>query len=174
MLTGFLQGNWTLLLLSQGLLFIVFIYCLLKNDGLASASFSCVCHYHNFEWPRHGSRDNNEEWDEGCLKQTNRCALKLSTALLLLSLELKIYMGIFVDEKQSRNCMKGIHTLQLTKGPSTGTCTRQLMFRVENTLLFYHIWVSAKCRSLRLFCGAHLDLFWENNDTYWVTNVPHN
>ena len=77
-------------------------------------------------------------WDVG-LKQTNTCALKLSTALLLLFLELKICMGIFFDERQSRNCMKGIHTIQLTKVPSAGSCTRQLIFGVENTLLFYHV-----------------------------------
>lgn len=73
------------------------------------------------------------------LKQTDTCTLKLSAALLLLFLELKICTGILLDEKQSRNCTKGIHTVQLTNVSSAGTCTRQLMFGVENTLLLYHI-----------------------------------
>lgn len=77
-------------------------------------------------------------WDVS-LKQTNTWALKLSTVLLLLFLELKICVGIFFDEKQSRNCMKCISTIQLTKVASAGACTRQLIFGVENTLLFYHI-----------------------------------
>lgn len=115
----------------------------------------------------------SETWDVG-LKQTNTWALKLSTVLLLLFLELKICVGIFLDKKQSRNRMKCISTIQQTKVASAGARTRQLTFGVENTLLFYHIWVSSKCRSLRPFCSAHLGLFWENNDTYWVTNVPHN
>lgn len=76
----------------------------------------------------------SESWDVG-LKQTDTWALKLSTALLLLFLELKLCMGIFFDEKQPKNCVKGIHTVQLAKVPSAGTCTRQLIFEVENTLL---------------------------------------
>lgn len=66
-------------------------------------------------------------------------------------------MGTFFDEK-SRYSMKCIHTLQLSKGPSADTCTRQLTFGVENMLLFSYILVSFKHRSLRPFCGAHLVL----------------
>lgn len=151
MLTGFLQGDWTLLLLSQSLLFVIIIYHFLKIVGPASVSFCCFWHY-NLKWPRHGSRDR---WGVGAvgLKQTHTSALKLSMIL------------------QSENCMRGIYTTQV---PSTHACTGQLMFCLKNTLLFYHIWVSSKWRSLRPFCGAHLGLLWDNNDTYWMTNVPHN
>lgn len=101
-LTGFLQGDWKLLLLSQSLLFFTIIYHFLKMAGWASASFCCVWHC-NLKWPRHGSRDRWGVGDVG-LKQSHTSALKLSIIL------------------QSENCMRGIYTIQL---PSTGVCTRQ-------------------------------------------------
>lgn len=132
-----------MLLLSQGLLFIIIIINLpllkkllvqLQSVSVVSAITTTL----NDQGLAAETEMKSGTWDMG-LKQTNTCALKLSTALLLLFLELKICMGIFSDEKQSKNCMKDIHTIQLTKVPSAGTCTRQLIFGVENTLLFYHI-----------------------------------
>lgn len=70
--------------------------------GPVSASFCCVCHYSNVEYPRHCIRDRDEDWDLG-LKKTSTSALKLTTAFLLLVLDLKMCMGIYFDEKQTRN-----------------------------------------------------------------------
>lgn len=157
MLTGFLQGNWRLLLFSQSLLFVTNIYHFLKTVGRASADLSrlqlsfLLCQTLQFEMTK--AWQQRQVRSGGCRSQAD--PHKCSKAWHSFAGR-KLYEGYLHHTTPQRWCLY------------------QAVLSFENTLLFYHIWVSSKCRSLRPFCGAHLGLFWDNNVTYWMTNVPRN